>query len=288
MRCPNCNTQYGEGKNFCSKCGSPLVQDVIQRNNMPQIEDTVTTKKKNIKKIAAIGVATVLLAVSCLCGGYFLAQGTSRGQNDGIGNKDGNNIVDKKEEMLEHTVEPTPTPLTFEEQIEKLNTDGSAYLVTLENQPEHTLLREENDKHWDPSVFYGIDNPTQKYPEIPCTVEARKLGDSDRDVIFWVYRSTGTGNIIKISSFEDFEDGTNQQTDYYYTEEQKVSFVFSHHKKTDFLPTYATSKENGERYYYKGQTYYVKVCVRLEEKIHEKINQTYSGICSGSYDVSFI
>lgn len=61
--CSNCNLQYGDEVNFCSKCGAPL-HDLDSSQQLKPDEEK--TKKKNFSKIVA-----VILLLASFAGYYF-------------------------------------------------------------------------------------------------------------------------------------------------------------------------------------------------------------------------
>lgn len=270
MNCPNCKLHFEQEKRFCSHCGTPLVPDEelskeaskeessLVDNKKATITENASTEKKSKKQIA-LGIAIGVAALLAIEGGIVVAGNNfwNKGSGSTMPVLQDNQVAYEKPKAEQTVTEaPTPTPLAFEEQVVKLNKKKEQALVSFsQKETGHVLKKEEKDKSWDATIFYGIDNPIEKYPKINCRIEGRMLNTNEGNMKFLVYRDVVSGKVLKISSFKMLEDSLNQEIDYYYTEEGLANFVFVHEKKEDIFPTHATVKQNGDRYYFDKDTF---------------------------------
>lgn len=226
-----------------------------------------TTKKHVLWVIGSIGLLVVMLALGYLIPTLIWNTSHSSGTQEAkeeLANGSGISEVG----MTTPTTEPTEPPLPLPEQIKLLNQEGDTPLLHFTSEEQsYDMVMEQEGMCWNPEIFYGVDQPSQKYKEIPCTTEARCLGETGRNVKFLVYRSMISGNIVKISTIETLDTKEIEQIDYYYTEEGKVNFIFHHAKKKEYTPSHATRKEAGERYYYDQDAFVRFRMISADQKV---------------------
>jgi len=108
---------------------------------------------------------------------------------------------------------------------------------------------------WDKSVFYTLEDSMPNSEEDGLInsyrIEKRRMVDATtgNSIDFEIFRSPALGIINKITSIEYLKDNTLRITDYYYQDDGKLNFVFTHIDST-YTPTYASPAMAGERYYF--------------------------------------
>lgn len=157
---------------------------------------------------------------------------------------------------------PTPTPVPVPEEVaalisevEALNAQGSAIQGISVYELNDSPAQRSADVTWDRSVMYALENlaSVKKEGYLPineCDIEKKEFVNAQTGNVidYEVYRNPQSGKIHKIVSIEYMGDHL-ELTDYYYTLEGKISFVFQRDSDT-YQPTYATPDKEGNRYFY--------------------------------------
>ena len=106
---------------------------------------------------------------------------------------------------------------------------------------------------WDKKIFYGLEKikGRKKSGKIKTYEVVRKTFVNKKNknrIEYEIYRNPKTGKINKIVSVE-YRKKDLEITDYYYTDEGKVNFIYQR-KDSIYTPTYASPDKTGSRYYF--------------------------------------
>ena len=110
---------------------------------------------------------------------------------------------------------------------------------------------------WDKKIFYGLEKikGRKKSGRIKTYEVIRKTFVNKKNknrIEYEIYRNPKTGKINKIVSVE-YRRKDLEITDYYYTDEGKVNFIYQR-KDSIYTPTYASPDKTGSRYYFDKDT----------------------------------
>ncbi|SHM40554.1 zinc-ribbon domain-containing protein [Anaerosporobacter mobilis DSM 15930] len=111
---------------------------------------------------------------------------------------------------------------------------------------------------WNPELFYSLEDISPDSYEDGLIngymIEKKQLLNADTNNLmeYEIYRNLETDTVNKIVSIEYKED-ILEITDYYYTDNGKVNFVFVR-EDTNYVPSYAIPSKSGRRYYYNKDT----------------------------------
>lgn len=106
---------------------------------------------------------------------------------------------------------------------------------------------------WDEKIFYGLENikgrkksgKIKNYEVLRKTLINKK---NKNRIEYEIYKNPKTGKVNKIVSIE-YRKKDLEITDYYYTSEGKVNFIYQR-KDSIYTPTYASPDKTGSRYYF--------------------------------------
>ena len=106
---------------------------------------------------------------------------------------------------------------------------------------------------WDEKIFYGLENikgrknsgKIKNYEVLRKTLINKK---NKNRIEYEIYKNPKTGKVNKIVSIE-YRKKDLEITDYYYTSEGKVNFIYQR-KDSIYTPTYASLDKTGSRYYF--------------------------------------
>ena len=106
---------------------------------------------------------------------------------------------------------------------------------------------------WDEKIFYGLENikgrkksgKIKNYEVLRKTLINKK---NKNRIEYEIYKNPKTGKVNKIVSIE-YRKKDIEITDYYYTNEGKVNFIYQR-KDSIYTPTYASPDKTGSRYYF--------------------------------------
>ena len=113
------------------------------------------------------------------------------------------------------------------------------------------------DAIWDKTVFYvleGYETATGYTDKNLCEIEKKQLKNASTGnlIQYEIYKNPETGVANKIVSIEYLENGL-EVTEYYYTNQKQVSFIFRY-KTDNYISTYATTDKHGERYMFEDDS----------------------------------
>lgn len=158
------------------------------------------------------------------------------------------------------TPTPTPVPLPGEvvsllSEVENLNASGTTIQGILVYERNYNPAQRSTEAVWDRSVMYALEDlagvKKDGYLSInECDIEKKEFinAETGNVIDYEIYRNSVSGKIHKIVSIEYMGDHL-ELTDYYYTTEGKISFIFQRNSDT-YQPTYATPDKEGNRYFY--------------------------------------
>ena len=223
-------------------------QEMVQEQKEIQSDkkENKWTKKKKFILGGAVGLVAAVVVI-VVCWNLLKGKGTQVAQSQsGLG---------AIAERNAPTDVPTPTPISFENKILKLNESGNA-LEQIDIYEENYEVRQPNQKdYWDKSLFYKLEDIDQKSEKDGIlntyNVEAKALQNKEtgNKIDYILYRNPNTNLVNKIVSMEYLENGEIETVDYYFTDEGKVDFIFFH-TVTEYTPSYATRSKPGERFYF--------------------------------------
>ena len=106
---------------------------------------------------------------------------------------------------------------------------------------------------WDEKIFYSLENikgrkksgKIKNYEVLRKTLINKK---NKNRIEYEIYKNPKTGKVNKIVSIE-YRKKDLEITDYYYTSEGKVNFIYQR-KDSIYTPTYASPDKTGSRYYF--------------------------------------
>lgn len=106
---------------------------------------------------------------------------------------------------------------------------------------------------WDEKIFYSLENikgrkksgKIKNYEVLRKTLINKK---NKNRIEYEIYKNPKTGKVNKIVSIE-YRKKDLEITDYYYTDEGKVNFIYQR-KDSIYTPTYASLDKTGSRYYF--------------------------------------
>lgn len=106
---------------------------------------------------------------------------------------------------------------------------------------------------WDKRIFYGLEKikGRKKSGKIKTYEVIRKTFVNKKNknrIEYEIYKNPKTGKINKIVSVE-YRRKDLEITDYYYTDEGKVNFIYQR-KDSIYTPTYVSPDKTGSRYYF--------------------------------------
>ncbi|MCM1184925.1 MAG: zinc-ribbon domain-containing protein [Lachnoclostridium sp.] len=241
MFCGQCGAELRDGAAFCPKCGAG--QDVApEREEVRQtqaaeptaVQDTEMCPpgKKGIPMagiiaLAAAGLAAVIAVVVLA---FFPG---AESKNDKKTKEAGNAAGETAGEIPLYNI-----------------SDVAVVDLAAEN---HDLGVKQPGMAWDSSLFYWLEDVDTASPDdgyiANCRVTKTLLRDAGTKKLrqYEIYSNPDSGDIYKIVSIEEWEEGVDL-VDYYYRD-GRPDFIFKR-DDTVYTPTYATPAKTGERYYF--------------------------------------
>lgn len=177
-------------------------------------------------------------------------------QEDGTVVSDESN-TDVEEETVEEVVEETEET-KFINLVKTLNESDTSLEKIDVFEDNYKPEDRKSSYKWNPKLFYSLEDISPDSYEDGLIngymIEKKQLINADTNNLmeYEIYRNPETDTVNKIVSIEYKED-ILEITDYYYSDNGKVSFVFVR-EDTNYVPSYAIPTKSGRRYYYNKDT----------------------------------
>lgn len=153
--------------------------------------------------------------------------------------------------------------------------NASAYSNQLIHVYENNYTVGERDTSyiWDDTIFYtleGYQEHSDYYNKNLCTLIKKELVNQQTGNImdYEIYMNPNSDVANKIVSIEYLTDGI-EVTEYYYTKDKKVSFIFQY-QCDNYVSTYATPDKKGMRFLYNND------CLVTWRDVNEEETKNYS------------
>lgn len=262
MFCEQCGTQIKEKDKFCPKCGK-------------KIEGPVEMAPDGIKKkgsklpvviLSMAGAAAVIGIV--VMGIWFMKDNHKSGADTAVDSQavdleeqkkivEGQNISEGKEtgnsepgKPLDTVQEDSVLARTISDMNSKEAVLESIYVYSDSYKP----AKRDTSLKWNSKLFYSLEDidPEKTSDGLinGYNIEKKQLVNEETGNMmeYEIYRNPDTEKVNKIVSIEYYEDYL-EITDYYYTDEGKINFIFVK-KDVNYVPSYAAPTIDGSRYYF--------------------------------------
>lgn len=260
MFCYGCGNELHEDDKFCQHCGSKV--------RLPKEEEGVHKYIVPIKWWLLAGVVGVMMMF--FVGWWIVGKGSADApeplveQTDQVESvQEEPSVVEKPsaveeptgvEEVVQQSGEEEPEVTAEAQKIHYLNSGEAVFEQILIYANRYVPATRNKEYKWDATLFYGLEEISPTNPEDGkingYDLEKKQLinGDTKNRIEYEIYRNPSTNKVNKIVSIENKGDYL-EITDYYYTDEGKVNFIFVR-EDINYIPSYAKPQVDGERYYF--------------------------------------
>lgn len=262
MFCEQCGAQIKEKDKFCPKCGKKIEGPV----EMAQDGIKKTGSKLPVVILSMAGAAAVIGIV--VMGIWFMKDNHKSGADTAVDSQavdleeqkkivEGQNISEGKEtgnsepgKPLDTVQEDSVLARTISDMNSKEAVLESIYVYSDSYKP----AKRDTSLKWNSKLFYSLEDidPEKTSDGLinGYNIEKKQLVNEETGNMmeYEIYRNPDTEKVNKIVSIEYYEDYL-EITDYYYTNEGKINFIFVK-KDVNYVPSYAAPTIDGSRYYF--------------------------------------
>lgn len=256
---------------------SPMDQEKPMQQEAPMQQSLLEKQHKNKKNLIIYLVTGAGVALLAIIVTFSLLLGNGKNSEESV-NQQIETVVDKNadEEKEAHQADEATveTDVINQENPEEqqAETDETRFakmlqeMNTSDNVLEKIAVYEENYKpekrkssyKWNTNLFYTLEEISpDSYEDGKInyySIEKKQLYNADTNNLmeYEIYRNPETNAVNKIVSIE-YKDDVLEITDYYYTDQGKVNFIFKR-EDINYVPSYATPDKSGRRYYFSEDT----------------------------------
>lgn len=262
MFCEQCGAQIKEKDKFCPKCGKKIEGPV----EMAQDGIKKTGSKLPVVILSMAGAAAVIGIV--VMGIWFMKDNHKSGADTAVDSQavdleeqkkivEGQNISEGKEtgnsepgKPLDTVQEDSVLARTISDMNSKEAVLESIYVYSDSYKP----AKRDTSLKWNSKLFYSLEDidPEKTSDGLinGYNIEKKQLVNEETGNMmeYEIYWNPDTEKVNKIVSIEYYEDYL-EITDYYYTDEGKINFIFVK-KDVNYVPSYAAPTIDGSRYYF--------------------------------------
>ena len=268
MFCPKCGKEIKDDSVFCVYCGSKVNNITNTAETKEENEEILCYQikeeciqeniiKKNSKKKVLLGGGIASVAVIACVGGAVFMTSFSGNSEKGAPVAESSDITNTSKEREAKAITQETEEMTLKKEVQSLNEGNSIEKISLYEE-NYKVGKRDTSKVWNEKLFYTLEDVNEKSSADgkinSYNIEKKQLMNKDTNnlIEYEVYRNPETNALNKIVSIE-YKDTILEITDYYYTDEGKVNFIFKR-EDVNYVPTYATPDKSGERYYYEDDT----------------------------------
>lgn len=266
MKCKNCGNKIERNGKFCPKCGTSAENE--NPSDMPGEAGNIGNGKKPWQLIA-VSIVTLVIAAAVAAGAFLFIQGNKSPaeqetsetvkQETAETSAEEKQETTKEEEKEEKSEEEKPKEekkeVTLAEKITQMNGNPSEAVPSIDIDADNYKPAERDmNAAWDKTLFYTLEDVSQendkdgKINGYQITKKELINADSRNVIEYNIYTNPQTGAVHKIVSIE-YTGDTLEITEYYYTDEGKINFIYAYHD-INYFPSYATPDRDGERFYF--------------------------------------
>lgn len=250
MKCKKCGKEMPDGYQFCNACGSPL-------------------KEKGVPVGAVIAVVITVIAAVCIIGGAVV-WGVLSSREDTKSERDRGDKEHIEAQQKEETTQvresesETETDVSEPEhktsdsalagKIRELNTSQSSLPMIDVDADNYQAAPRDTNAAWDENLFYTLEDVDKESEEDGLinsfSISKKEFlnADTKNRMEYDVYTNPANDKVNKIVSIE-YAGAELLITEYYYTDEGKVNFIYEY-KDVNYFPSFATTDRDGSRYYF--------------------------------------